>query len=103
MAGAVSKKGERKGSLLEEINIRSLGLIDSATIEFKEGFNVITGETGAGKTMLLNALALILGQKADADYIRQGQDRAVVSGRFRLPKKISEELYALINEHEPEI
>ena len=49
MAGAVSKKGERKGSLLEEINIRSLGLIDSATIEFKEGFNVITGETGAGK------------------------------------------------------
>ena len=52
MAGAVSKKGERKGSLLEEINIRSLGLIDSATIEFREGFNVITGETGAGKTML---------------------------------------------------
>lgn len=63
MAGAVSKKSERKGSLLEEINIRSLGLIDSATIEFKEGFNVITGETGAGKTMLLNALSLILGQK----------------------------------------
>ena len=103
MAGAVSKKGERKGSLLEEINIRSLGLIDSATIEFREGFNVITGETGAGKTMLLNALALILGQKADADYIRQGQDRAVVSGRFRLPEKISEDLSALINEHEPEI
>ncbi len=103
MAGAVSKKGERKGSLLEEINIRSLGLIDSATIEFKEGFNVITGETGAGKTMLLNALALILGQKADADYIRQGQDRAVVSGRFRLPEKISEGLNALIDEHEPEI
>ena len=103
MAGAVSKKGERKGSLLEEINIRSLGLIDSATIEFREGFNVITGETGAGKTMLLNALALILGQKADADYIRQGQDRAVVSGRFRLPEKISENLSALINEHEPEI
>ena len=103
MAGAVSKKGERKGSLLEEINIRSLGLIDSATIEFKEGFNVITGETGAGKTMLLNALSLILGQKADADYIRQGQERAVVSGRFRLPEKISEDLKVLIQEHEPEI
>jgi DNA repair protein RecN (Recombination protein N) len=103
MAGAVSKKGERKGSLLEEINIRSLGLIDSATIEFKEGLNVITGETGAGKTMLLNALALILGQKADADYIRQGQERAVVSGRFRLPEKISEDLKVLIQEHEPEI
>ncbi|MEY3685627.1 MAG: hypothetical protein RJB00_577 [Actinomycetota bacterium] len=103
MAGAVSKKGERKGSLLEEINIRSLGLIDSATIEFKEGFNVITGETGAGKTMLLNALSLILGQKADADYIRQGQERAVVSGRFRLPEKIGQDLKALIQEHEPEI
>ena len=103
MAGAVSKKGERKGSLLEEINIRSLGLIDSATIEFKEGLNVITGETGAGKTMLLNALSLILGQKADADYIRQGQERAVVSGRFRLPEKINQELKILIQEHEPEI
>ena len=103
MAGAVSKKGERKGSLLEEINIRSLGLIDSATIEFKEGFNVITGETGAGKTMLLNALSLILGQKADADYIRQGQERAVVSGRFRLPEKIIQDLNLLIQKHEPDI
>jgi len=103
MAGVASKRSERLGSLLEEINIRSLGLIDSATIEFKDGLNVITGETGAGKTMLLNALSLILGQKADADYIRQGQDRAVVSGRFRLPHRITGDLKELIDEHEPEI
>jgi DNA repair protein RecN (Recombination protein N) len=103
MVGAVSRESERKGSLLEEINIRSLGLIDSASIEFKAGLNVITGETGAGKTMLLNALSLILGQKADADFIRQGQERAVVSGRFSLPEKTGGELQELLDEHEPEI
>jgi DNA repair protein RecN (Recombination protein N) len=103
MVGAVSRESERKGSLLEEINIRSLGLIDSASIEFKAGLNVITGETGAGKTMLLNALSLILGQKADADFIRQGQERAVVSGRFSLPQKTGGELQELLDEHEPEI
>ena len=78
--------------MLNRIFIQNFALIDQLEINLQRGLQVITGETGAGKTMLLNALSLILGQKADADYIRQGQERAVVSGRFRLPEKISEDL-----------
>lgn len=71
---------------LEEINIRNLGVIESAEIEFKPGLNVLTGETGAGKTMVLTALSLILGGKADAEKVRTGQERMVVSGRFNIPE-----------------
>ncbi|MFM8672296.1 MAG: AAA family ATPase, partial [Candidatus Nanopelagicus sp.] len=56
-----------KKSFLEEISIRSLGVIDSSNIEFKPGLTVLTGETGAGKTMVLTALGLVLGSRSDAD------------------------------------
>ena len=70
---------------LEEISIRNLGVIESAQVEFKPGLNVLTGETGAGKTMVLTALSLILGGKADSERIRTGTDRLVASGRFSIP------------------
>ena len=70
---------------LEEISIRNLGVIESAQVEFKSGLNVLTGETGAGKTMVLTALSLILGGKADSERIRTGTDRLVASGRFSIP------------------
>ena len=57
---------------LTELSIRSLGVIDSAEIEIGGGLTVITGETGAGKTMVLTALNLILGAKSDADLVRNG-------------------------------
>ena len=69
-------------SALRELTIRSLGVIDSAEVDFKDGLTVITGETGAGKTMVLTALNLILGSKSDADFVRSGDDRLVVSGKF---------------------
>ena len=53
---------------LEEVSIRSLGVIESTNIEFKSGLTVLTGETGAGKTMVLTALGLVLGEKSDADF-----------------------------------
>lgn len=71
-------------SALSELTIRSLGVIDSAEIEFKDGLTVITGETGAGKTMVLTALNLILGSKSDADFVRAGDERLVVSGKFKI-------------------
>jgi len=74
----VNKKSAAQRSLLEEIEIRALGVIDNALVEFTPGFNVITGETGAGKTMLLTALSLILGEKADSDLIRNGNERLMV-------------------------
>ena len=96
----MSKKGLSQRSLLQEISIRGLGVIDNAIVEFKPGLNVITGETGAGKTMLLSALSLILGGKADSDLVRIGNERATTSGRFALPKPIPASLSQVLEEHD---
>ncbi len=73
---------------LEEIHIRNLGVIEEAEIEFKPGLNVLTGETGAGKTMVLTALSLILGGKSEAAKVRTGESRMTVSGRFSIPANL---------------
>ena len=77
---------------LEEISIRSLGVIESAQIEFGPGLTVLTGETGAGKTMVLTALGLVLGGKGDSDLVRTGSERTVVSSRFSVTPQISENI-----------
>ncbi len=69
--------------MLEEISISGLGVIDKAGAEFGEGLTVLTGETGAGKTMVVTSLHLLSGARADAGRVRSGQSRAVVEGRFR--------------------
>lgn len=74
---------------LEEISIRSLGVIESSNIEFNSGLTVLTGETGAGKTMVLTALGLVLGNKSDSDLVRIGADRATVTGRFAVNESIA--------------
>jgi len=79
-------------SRLEEISIRSLGVIESSNIEFKSGLTVLTGETGAGKTMVLTALGLVLGNKSDSDLVRQGQERAIVTGKFAVPKELAAQI-----------
>ena len=68
--------------MLEEMRIRSLGVIDDALLELGPGLTVVTGETGAGKTMVVTALGLLLGERADAGAVRSGHDSAVVEGRF---------------------
>ncbi|WP_020107747.1 DNA repair protein RecN [Nocardia sp. 348MFTsu5.1] len=70
--------------MLEEISISGLGVIDKAGAEFHEGLTVLTGETGAGKTMVVTSLHLLSGARADAGRVRTGQSRAVVEGRFRI-------------------
>ena len=80
---------------LEEISIRSLGVIDSSNIEFKSGLTVLTGETGAGKTMVLTALGLVLGEKSDSDLVRVGAERATITGKF----KVTSEIASLIEEN----
>lgn len=79
---------------LVEVDISGLGVIDSAHFAPGPGFTVITGETGAGKTMVLSALSLLMGSRADAAVVRAGSERATVVGRFA----ISEELAAKVNE-----
>ena len=71
---------------LEEISIRNLGIIDQSTLELGSGLNVLTGETGAGKTMILTALALVLGGKSDSSLVRTGTERLVASAQFNLPE-----------------
>ena len=68
--------------MLTELRIDSLGAIASASAQFHEGFTVLTGETGAGKTMVVTSLHLLGGARADAGRVRVGAERAVVEGRF---------------------
>jgi len=79
-------------SSLTELSIRSIGVIDSAELELKPGLTVLTGETGAGKTMVLTALNLILGAKSDSDFVRKGSERLVASGKFKISKKLALEI-----------
>jgi DNA repair protein RecN (Recombination protein N) len=72
-------------TFLDEITIRSIGVIDQAALEISKGLTVLTGETGAGKTMILTALNLILGGKSDSALVRKGSERLVVGGRFSIP------------------
>ena len=68
--------------MIEEIWIRSLGVIGDARLPLGPGFTAITGETGAGKTMVVTALGLLLGERSDASVIRSGSQQAVVEGRW---------------------
>ncbi|MFI8998155.1 DNA repair protein RecN [Streptomyces sp. NPDC053542] len=69
-------------SVLEEMRIRSLGVIDDAVVELSPGFTAVTGETGAGKTMVVTSLGLLLGGRADPALVRIGAKAAVVEGRI---------------------
>lgn len=68
--------------VLEEMRIRSLGVIDDAVVELSPGFTAVTGETGAGKTMVVTSLGLLLGGRADPALVRIGAKAAVVEGRI---------------------
>ena len=70
--------------MLLELNIRNFAIIEEAHLEFGAGLNVLSGETGAGKTIILSALGLLLGSRASPDMIRTGEKEAVVEGLFEL-------------------
>ncbi|AXG77132.1 DNA repair protein RecN [Streptomyces paludis] len=71
-------------TVLEEMRIRSLGVIDDAVVELSPGFTAVTGETGAGKTMVVTSLGLLLGGRADPALVRIGAKAAVVEGRVTM-------------------
>lgn len=72
--------------MLNSLYIQNFVLIDSLDIHFQEGFSVITGETGAGKSIILGALSLVLGQRADGKSIQQGADKCVIEAIFDISK-----------------
>ena len=68
--------------MLTELRVRDLAVIADVTLPFQPGLNVLTGETGAGKSMVVDALALLLGERASADIVRPGAEKTVVEGAF---------------------
>ena len=81
--------------MLAELRIRNYALIEDLTIELSPGLNVLSGETGAGKSIIIGALSLMLGDKPDTDMIRTGADTAQVEGRFDVDKRTAVECSAL--------
>ena len=70
--------------MLQVLKIRNFAIIDSAEIHFKSGLNILSGETGAGKSIVIEAISLVLGSRAKADLIRTGSEEAVIEGLFRI-------------------
>ena len=68
--------------MLKEISILNFAIIESLDLEFTEGFNIFTGETDAGKSIILDALSIVLGEKADNSFVREGAKRASVEAVF---------------------
>jgi DNA repair protein RecN (Recombination protein N) len=89
--------------MLCELRIQNFAIIDRLEIQFGEGFNVITGETGAGKSIIIDAVDLLLGGRGDADFIRAGSDKAVVEGVFRVPPALVKETKAMLDEQGVEL
>lgn len=85
---------------LEEISIRNLGIIEESHLELGKGLNVLTGETGAGKTMILTALNLVLGGKSDSALVRNGSDRLTATASFAIGDEISPEFSKALIEND---
>lgn len=79
--------------MLQSLSIQNYALIDSLHVAFDKGFSVITGETGAGKSIILGALSLVLGQRADARQIKQGEDKCIIEGVFNISSYDLEPLF----------
>src|SRR5688500_6598116 len=82
--------------MLTELRIKNFAIIESLTLPLGPGFNVLTGETGAGKSIIVGALGLLLGETGTADIVRTGSERATVEGVFDIADR--KELVAMLDE-----
>jgi DNA repair protein RecN (Recombination protein N) len=90
-------------TFLEEISIRNLGIIEESHLELGKGLNVLTGETGAGKTMILTALNLVLGGKSDSSLVRHGSDRLTAAATFVVNDSLPDALSSALSESDLEV
>ncbi|MBN1681769.1 MAG: DNA repair protein RecN [Anaerolineae bacterium] len=88
--------------MLQELRIKDFAIIDDLTLPLDAGFLVMTGETGAGKSIIVDAVTLLLGDRADAAMIRAGADRTVVEGTFAVPAELQAALHAILQANELE-
>ncbi len=82
--------------MLQELRIKDFAIIDDLALRLDPGFLVITGETGAGKSIIVDAVNLLLGERSDATFVRGGADRSVVEGTFGVPDHLRDELSAYL-------
>ncbi len=82
--------------MLQELRIKDFAIIDELTLTLDPGFLVITGETGAGKSIIVDAVNLLLGERSDATLVRGGADRAVIEGIFAIPPALQADVQALL-------
>ncbi len=78
--------------MLYRLHIENVAIIDEADVEFEEGFNVLTGETGAGKSIIIDSINMVLGERTSRDLIRSGKDKALVEALFYLEPEVLGEL-----------
>jgi DNA repair protein RecN (Recombination protein N) len=79
--------------MLQKLSIRNYALIDNVELELDKGLNIITGETGAGKSIMLGALSLILGQRAETKYFFNQDKKCVIEGQFRITSDALQSLF----------
>jgi DNA repair protein RecN (Recombination protein N) len=84
--------------MLSELSIQNFAIIDDLRMRFAHGFVVLTGETGAGKSIIMDALSLVLGERADSTMVRAGSERATVEATFVLPVELRERIVPLLQE-----
>lgn len=85
--------------MLVELRLENYAVVDNLVVEFASGLNLLTGETGAGKSILIDALTLLLGEKASSDVIRSGADRAVISGVFEIEAAAAKTVAKILEEN----
>ncbi len=85
--------------MLTELRVRDFAIIDALDVAFAEGLNVLTGETGAGKSIIVDSIALLLGDRAEAAMVRAGCDKAMIEGSFAVPRARYHEIVSLLQQH----
>lgn len=85
-------------TLLMELSIRNFAIIDETTISFEDGLTVLTGETGAGKSIIIDAIGLLIGGRGSVEFVRHGTKRAEIEGLFSIEKSMSIDLLSILEE-----
>ncbi len=83
--------------MLCEIRVQNFAIIDRLEVHFSPGFNVITGETGAGKSIIIDAVDLLLGGRGDLDFVRAGAEKATIEGVFKIPAALHTEVKTMLD------
>src|SRR5512137_3161036 len=78
----LERSTDSRGYMLTDLTIKNVAIIDTLQISFDRGLTVLTGETGAGKSIIIDAVGLIMGGRASSDLIRSGEDEAIVEALF---------------------